>query len=187
MRAHAIPPRSPSPRRIPLTGLLNRRGFFRELARAIAYRARYGTPIGLLLADLDGFKAINDRHGHEAGDGPSCMSRRSCGNNVRASDSVGRLGGDEFAVILWQVDEESARQKARSLEAMIAASPRSRAAGHAPPSAPRSARRCCEPDDTAEEALARADRAMYRRKRSAGGGPGQPQAMMSGVSWSSSA
>jgi diguanylate cyclase (GGDEF)-like protein len=144
----------------PLTGLLNRRGLFRELARAIAYRARYGTPVALLVADLDTFKEINDRHGHEAGDETLVHLAKLLRNNVRASDTVGRLGGDEFAVLLWHMGEEAAGRKARALEAMIAASPvrpglpLGASIGAAP----------LEPVDTVEEALARADRAMYRRK-----------------------
>jgi diguanylate cyclase (GGDEF)-like protein len=146
-----------------LTGLLNRRGFFRDLARAIAYRARYGTSIGLLLGDLDGFKAINDAYGHETGDKALVHLATLIRNNVRASDSVGRLGGDEFAVIIWQVEEHSARQKAASLEAMIGASPLverdlvlnlSSSIGMT----------MLEPKDTAEEALGRADHQMYLRK-----------------------
>src|SRR5215217_2672969 len=52
----------------PLTGLLNRRGFFRDLARAVAHRTRYGTNVAVLLADLDAFKPINDTYGLEAAD-----------------------------------------------------------------------------------------------------------------------
>ena len=132
MRAHAASLEALA-QEDPLTGLLNRRGFFRDVARAIAYRARYGTQIGLLLADLDGFKGINDQHGHETGDRALIHLATLIRNNVRASDSVGRLGGDEFAVILWQVDEVSARQKAASLEAMISGDPaRSKAASRFP-------------------------------------------------------
>jgi diguanylate cyclase (GGDEF)-like protein len=154
----------------PLTGLLNRRGLFRELARAIAHRARYGTPIALLVADLDAFKGINDRHGHGAGDEALVHVAKLLRNNVRASDTVGRLGGDEFAVLLWHVGEEAARQKARSLEAMIAASP-VRAGRHDPALGASIGAALLEGADTVEEALARADRAMYRRKAERRGGP----------------
>jgi diguanylate cyclase (GGDEF)-like protein len=155
----------------PLTGLLNRRGLFRELARAIAHRARYGTPVALLVADLDAFKGINDRHGHRAGDEALVHVAKLLRNNVRASDTVGRLGGDEFAVLLWHVGEEAARQKARSLEAMIAASP-VRAGRPGPALGASIGAALLEGADTAEEALARADRAMYRRKAERrGGGP----------------
>jgi diguanylate cyclase (GGDEF)-like protein len=147
----------------PLTGLLNRRGFFRDLARAVAYRARYDTPVGLLLADLDGFKAINDELGHEAGDRALVHVARLLRSNVRASDSVGRLGGDEFGIILWQVDDASARQKAVFLEAMVASSPLS-LGGASTTVASSIGTTMLAAGDTAEEALSRADRAMYARK-----------------------
>jgi diguanylate cyclase (GGDEF)-like protein len=146
-----------------LTGLLNRRGLFRDLARAIAYQARYGTPVALLLADLDGFKAINDRHGHEAGDRALVHVANLLREHVRASDSVGRLGGDEFAILLWQVTEEAARHKARALEAMIATSPLGREGAEISLGSSFGVT-LLERRDTPEEALARADQAMYRRK-----------------------
>jgi diguanylate cyclase (GGDEF)-like protein len=147
----------------PLTGLLNRRGFFRDLSRAIAYRGRYGTPAALLLADLDGFKAINDRDGHEAGDRALVHVAKVLRQHVRASDSVGRLGGDEFALLLWQVTETAAWQKAESLEALLAADAAD-IAGRSVPVPASFGVTLLEGGDTAEEALARADRAMYRRK-----------------------
>jgi diguanylate cyclase (GGDEF)-like protein len=162
MRAHASLLESLA-QEDPLTGLLNRRGFFRDLARAVAYRARYGTTIALLLVDLDDFKPINDQYGHEAGDGALVHVSTLIRNNVRASDSVGRLGGDEFAAILWQVDEHNARLKAASLEALIAGSPFSIGALKV-------SLGCSigvgmiDAMDTAEEALTRADHAMYARK-----------------------
>jgi diguanylate cyclase (GGDEF)-like protein len=165
MRAHAARLESLA-QEDPLTGLLNRRGFFRELARAIAYHARYRTPIGLLFADLDGFKTINDKHGHEAGDRALVHIATLLRNNMRASDSVGRLGGDEFAVIIWQVDDETARQKAASLEAMISASPLLERDLPLPLACSIGAT-LLEPGDSVEEALARADRAMFAAKRQA--------------------
>ncbi len=163
MRAHASLLESLA-QEDPLTGLLNRRGFFRDLARAVAYRARYGTPIALLVVDLDDFKPINDEHGHEAGDRALVHVSTLLRNNVRASDSVGRLGGDEFAIILWQADEANARTKAASLEALIGASPLVLGAAKVPLGctigvAP------VEATDTAEDALTRADHAMYAKKR----------------------
>jgi diguanylate cyclase (GGDEF)-like protein len=162
MRAHASLLESLA-QEDPLTGLLNRRGFFRDLARAVAYRGRYGTPVGLLLADLDAFKPINDQYGHEVGDKALIHLATLLRNNVRASDSVGRLGGDEFGVILWQVDEATAWQKAASLEAMIASSPLTDGNLRLTLGSSIGAT-VLEPKDTAEDALARADHAMYARK-----------------------
>jgi diguanylate cyclase (GGDEF)-like protein len=104
----------------PLLDILNRRGFDRELARSLAYVKRYGTAAALVFVDLDGFKAINDRHGHAAGDAllKAVVARLKA--HVRSSDVVARLGGDEFAVLMWNVETAQARAKAHELENIIA-------------------------------------------------------------------
>jgi len=104
----------------PLLDILNRRGFERELKRALAHVKRYGTQAALMFVDLDGFKGINDRFGHAAGDALLKAVARELIGHVRASDVVGRLGGDEFGIIVWRVEEPQALAKARQLEAMIA-------------------------------------------------------------------
>lgn len=148
----------------PLTGLVNRRGFERALERALAFVRRYGATAALLYLDLDGFKPINDRFGHAAGDWALGRVARLVGAKVRASDVVGRVGGDEFAVLLWNVTGAQAEEKARAIEAMIEQESFERAgarfslglsAGFATLSA----------DDTAIAVVARADQAMYARKR----------------------
>jgi diguanylate cyclase (GGDEF)-like protein len=105
----------------PLTDILNRRGFDRELARSLAYVKRYGGRAALVLIDLDGFKAINDSHGHAAGDFLLKAVAARLVASVRASDIVARLGGDEFAVLLWNLDEAQAVAKTRDLEATVSA------------------------------------------------------------------
>lgn len=105
----------------PLTDILNRRGFDREFARSLAYVRRYGAPATLVLIDLDGFKAVNDSHGHATGDALLKAVASRLVSKVRASDIVARLGGDEFAVLLWNLDETRAAIKARELEEAIAA------------------------------------------------------------------
>lgn len=105
----------------PLLDVLNRRGFERELARAIAYVGRYRTPAALLFIDLDGFKPVNDRHGHAAGDLLLKRVAAELTRHVRASDVVGRLGGDEFGVIMWQVAPDLAAAKAAELERLVEA------------------------------------------------------------------
>jgi GGDEF domain-containing protein len=96
----------------PLTELLNRRGFERELKRAIAHGKRYGTRAALIYLDLDHFKPVNDRHGHAAGDAVLRAVAEVLTRHVRASDLVARLGGDEFAVMLWRLSEADAQRKA---------------------------------------------------------------------------
>ena len=106
-----------------LTGILNRRGFLRDLTRALAYGSRYNAPAGLLICDLDAFKLINDRYGHPVGDRALRHAADLLRAHIRTSDSVGRLGGDEFALVIWQVDAAQAEHKARAIEALIAAEP----------------------------------------------------------------
>jgi diguanylate cyclase (GGDEF)-like protein len=103
----------------PLLDILNRRGFERELQRSLAFVRRYGSSAALLYIDFDGFKPINDRYGHAAGDALLKAVARELVAHVRASDVVGRLGGDEFAVVLWHVDGRLAAAKARELETLI--------------------------------------------------------------------
>src|SRR5215813_937567 len=104
----------------PLLDIFNRRGFERELKRALAQVKRYGTKAALMFVDLDGFKGINDRHGHGAGDALLKAVARELIGNVRASDIVGRIGGDEFGVLIWRLEGPQATAKARRLEARIA-------------------------------------------------------------------
>jgi diguanylate cyclase (GGDEF)-like protein len=91
-----------------LTGILNRRGFLRELSRAASYAQRYAIPVTLVLLDLDGFKEINDRHGHPVGDAVLVQVARVMVSSVRGSDVVARIGGDEFALILLHADTAAA-------------------------------------------------------------------------------
>jgi diguanylate cyclase (GGDEF)-like protein len=147
----------------PLTDLLNRRGFERELRRSLAYVKRHGVSAALLYIDLDRFKSINDRHGHAAGDALLKAIAMVLTRHVRSSDVVARLGGDEFAVLLWNLGETEAQTKARILEDAIARTTAAHAgatvtigasAGVAP----------LLPLDRAADVIDRADRAMYARK-----------------------
>jgi diguanylate cyclase (GGDEF)-like protein len=103
----------------PLLDIFNRRGFERELTRSLAYVKRYGTDAVLVYIDLDGFKTVNDRHGHAAGDVLLKAVAAALTKHVRASDVVARLGGDEFAVLMWNVSEVHAVAKAHELERAI--------------------------------------------------------------------
>jgi diguanylate cyclase (GGDEF)-like protein len=105
----------------PLLEIINRRGFERELKRSLAYLQRYKGEAALLFVDLDGFKAVNDRHGHAAGDVLLKAVARALTGHVRASDVVARLGGDEFGVLLWNLGPAQAAAKARELEQVVAA------------------------------------------------------------------
>ena len=143
--------------------MFNRRGFDRELKRSLAYVKRYWTRAALIYIDLDGFKPVNDRHGHAAGDAMLKAVAATLTRNVRASDTVARLGGDEFGLILWNLSEADAAAKAWALEA---ASPRRRSSGKAQTLVGRRLDRLCDagPADELADVLAKADHAMYARK-----------------------
>src|SRR5437588_8958550 len=102
-----------------VTAIFNRRGFERELKRSLSYAKRYGTRAALFYIDLDGFKPVNDRYGHAAGDAVLKGVAAMLTSSVRASDTVARLGGDEFGLILWNLSEGDAAAKAWALEAAV--------------------------------------------------------------------
>ena len=97
----------------------NRRGFERELARAVAYMKRYRASGALIVLDVDRLKPINDSFGHAAGDEVLKAIATTLTRQIRASDVVGRLGGDEFALLLWNLGEADAKAKAVILEQAI--------------------------------------------------------------------
>ncbi|MDB5442879.1 MAG: hypothetical protein JWP73_1255, partial [Phenylobacterium sp.] len=106
-----------------LTPLLNRRAFLREVGRIRTFSQRYGAPASLVYFDLDGFKSVNDRYGHAAGDAALRAVAERLLANVRESDLVGRMGGDEFAVILVQADQAVAEAKAQALAQAVEREP----------------------------------------------------------------
>jgi diguanylate cyclase (GGDEF)-like protein len=148
----------------PLLDILNRRGFERALARSLAYVKRYGTQAALVYLDLDGFKAVNDQHGHAAGDALLKAVARELTVRVRASDVVGRLGGDEFGVLMWNVSGAQAAVRARELENRVerlslAQGPSRLGVGASAGVVP------LETELDAAAMIAVADRAMYARKK----------------------
>ena len=146
-----------------LTDVLNRRGFERELKRSLAYVKRYGTSAALIYVDLDGFKPVNDRHGHAAGDAVLKAVAAVLLRYVRASDVVARIGGDEFAVLLWNVDDAAAAGKAAGLEAAVYSTEVCWGASTFVVGASAGVAMVGRLD-TPAEAMARADAAMYARK-----------------------
>ena len=106
----------------PLTQLANRRLLTEHLEKLIAGSIRHGMYGALLLVDLDGFKHINDTHGHDAGDAVLIEIGKRLQTGVRAEDTIGRLGGDEFVVLTSNLDSnpQLARNKvARITESLI--------------------------------------------------------------------
>lgn len=105
--------------RDPLTGLYNRRRFMEELERQIFDTGRRREQLGLLSFDLDGFKAINDTYGHQAGDEVLISLASEVGGVVRRNEMLFRLGGDEFALLVANTDEERMVQLATRVLARI--------------------------------------------------------------------
>ncbi len=106
-----------------LTPLPNRRRFLRELERVTAYATRHGTPAAVLYLDLDNLKAINDAHGHFAGDAALIHVARLLQGLIRSTDVAARIGGDEFALILDHLDHDSAIDTGERIARCVADNP----------------------------------------------------------------
>lgn len=156
-----------------LLGIANRRGFERELDRALAYIKRYGASGALIMLDVDRLKPVNDTFGHAAGDVVLKAVVEALLGHVRASDLIGRLGGDEFALLLWNLSDADARKKAAALEETVDRLP-IRFGTHTVSAGVSAGVAMLSADMDAAEALARADRAMYARKAERRAASGQP-------------
>jgi diguanylate cyclase (GGDEF)-like protein len=103
-----------------LTGLANRRHCEEELETELARAERLGGPTALVLADLDDFKAVNDRYGHPAGDAVLCAFAELLRESVREIDTAGRFGGEEFMLLLPGTDAAGAAHVAERVRAALA-------------------------------------------------------------------
>jgi diguanylate cyclase len=105
----------------PLTGLRNRRSFDIMLASQVASARNSTQPLSLILADIDHFKAINDRYGHPTGDEVLKWFAKILSSNVKGRDTVARYGGEEFAIIMPQTSLENAATIAGQIKAQLGA------------------------------------------------------------------
>ena len=137
----------------PLTNLTNRRGLNERLNRELAAADRAGRPLAVAALDLDGFKNLNDQHGHAAGDAALIAAAEAWRHTLRPADTLARTGGDEFIALLPHYDSDAAEQV---IFRMLAATP--------------DGIRCSvgiaiyDGHLGAAEVLASADEAMYRNK-----------------------
>jgi diguanylate cyclase (GGDEF)-like protein len=106
-----------------LTGLTNRRRFFKLAAQELARSRRYGSPLTIVLVDLDHFKRINDEHGHLIGDQALAHAAGILAREVRDVDIVARYGGEEFAILLPMTNLGGAKEVAERCTRQLAASP----------------------------------------------------------------
>ncbi|HEX3237008.1 MAG TPA: diguanylate cyclase [Gaiellaceae bacterium] len=149
----------------PLTRLLNRRAFVTRLEGEVARAVRYGRSFGLAVADLDGFKQLNDRFGHASGDDALVAFANVLVESLRKPDDAFRIGGDEFAILLAEATDDDARQVVARVEALL----EQLAAGGEPWAAKLSASFGCaaypEDADDAQTLFRLADEALYDAKR----------------------
>ncbi|TRZ65617.1 MAG: GGDEF domain-containing protein [Rhodocyclaceae bacterium] len=106
-----------------LTGVLNRRGFEEAMQREFSRAARKNETLSLLLLDIDHFKQINDRFGHQLGDRVLALLTKHVSGTLRTEDVFGRLGGEEFGVILPSINHAQALEVAERIRGLVAALP----------------------------------------------------------------
>jgi two-component system, cell cycle response regulator len=143
----------------PLTQLKNRRFLFSQLRSLMSGARRHGRPMAAAMIDLDGFKAINDAHGHAVGDEALVAAAEALGRALRAEDVLGRIGGEEFLALLPDTDDEAAARTGERLRAAVAAAtgpvPMTASVGYA----------VLEGDEAPDDLVRRADAALYAAKR----------------------
>jgi diguanylate cyclase (GGDEF)-like protein len=149
-----------------LTGLLNRRGFNEQGARAYSIARRAGHPVSVIMTDIDRFKDINDELGHAAGDNALCHFARILAVGRRAEDVLARVGGEEFAIVLPGTGLESALKIADNLCILIETSPIKVDGNTLPMTASFGVATLSNSDTCLSDVILRADRALYRSKRS---------------------
>jgi len=153
----------------PLTGICNRRGFLEEAEGAFGSAVAADVPLSVLILDIDRFKAINDRHGHAAGDAVIRAVAERCGAAMRAGDLIARLGGEEFAVLLPSTGPEEATAVAERLLAVVSDDPVAVAGVGSIVRVSIGAASLAEGDETFATMLGRADRALYGAKEAGRG------------------
>ena len=146
-----------------LTGLRNRRAIMHDLEMLLATARRHSRPLGVVMIDVDRFKAINDERGHRVGDEVLREVGRRLEGRLRDADLAGRLGGDEMLVLLPETDAEGAGTVARSIRDAMTERPVDTADGPIAVTLSLGAAAWLG-GETAEELLERADRALYAAK-----------------------
>ena len=147
-----------------LTGLANRRAFDETALHEIQRAIRYGTPLALVMADLDFFKAINDKYGHHVGDQVLVDFARMLNASVRGVDLAGRWGGEEFIILMPGATLDEAVQAAERMRLAVAAAPTKIDGASCGYTASFGVAEFSAQEPTLDALLGRADRALYRAK-----------------------
>jgi diguanylate cyclase (GGDEF)-like protein/PAS domain S-box-containing protein len=154
----------------PLTSLPNRLLFFDQLKHALTLARRRETPFAVLYLDLDGFKAVNDTLGHEAGDTLLAAMAARITDSVRSSDTVARMGGDEFTILLEDLGDRAHAAEVAQLILDKVAEPCLVGATVLTLGASLGISFFPGDGENADELLSAADAAMYAAKRGGKGG-----------------
>lgn len=150
----------------PLTGLHNRRYLETHLGHVVEQALSRSKPVSVLVLDIDFFKSVNDTYGHNAGDRVLQEVAARLKGCVRGSDLACRSGGEEFVVVLPGADAHTAERVGERIRKTMAAKPFLAAPGcHLPITVSVGASGLTGTEDTVQELLKRADRALYRSKR----------------------
>jgi len=134
-----------------------------QLGALISGARRHGRPVSIVMLDLDHFKAVNDTYGHSAGDALLAAVGRAVRDRLRAEDYAGRMGGEEFLALLPDTDELAAGRVAESLRSCVGDVAIRSASGETV-SATASVGWATWAQESADELVRRADRALYAAK-----------------------
>jgi diguanylate cyclase (GGDEF)-like protein len=146
-----------------LTSAFNRRFFDRRFAEELERARRYSRSLGLVMIDIDHFKAVNDGFGHQFGDEALKAVATVCGQSIRASDILARYGGEEFCLLLPETDIDEASALAERVRAAVERSP-VRAHGRVADLTISAGVSVSREEDATDDLLRRADEALYEAK-----------------------